>query len=228
MTVHGNHRKVRRAIREKRHSAPLLKAQLFATARVFGYARVSTPEQRLDVQITALKAAGAEELFIEKISAVSAKRPMFDLLMKIAESGDTILFHSLSRMGREAAKVVNMLQDLTKQGVRWRSLTEQHLDATTPIGRFMITMTGAKDQLERDQVSERTVRGLAERRRQGMWIGRQPKVSPAEARKMVALRRKGMTGEQIARHPLFRKKKIKASTVYARTNELMRAEPKKR
>lgn len=188
-----------------------------------GYARVSTEDQNLDVQLAALRSAGAEMLFVEKISAVSLKRPRFNLMLKFAERGDTILFHSLSRMWREAEKVIAMLRQLTAAGIIWRSLTEPHLDGTTAIGRFMVTMTAAKDQLERDQIIERTIRGMQERKRQGMALGRKALISPTQAREMVALRRRKVKVSVIAR-----RFKVKQSTVYARTNALMRAKKSKR
>lgn len=76
-----------------------------ATGCIVGYARVSTEEQRLDVQITALKTAGCSRIYVEKISAVNAKRPQFNLMMKFLERGDTVLFHSLSRMGRDVGQL---------------------------------------------------------------------------------------------------------------------------
>jgi DNA invertase Pin-like site-specific DNA recombinase len=215
-------RKVRRAIGQKGPSGPLLQSVQTGTSRVFGYARVSTEEQNLDVQITALKGAGAHELFVEKISAVVAKRPMFDLMMKSVEAGDTVLFHSLSRMGRELPQLLRILGELGRQGVAWRSLTEPHLDNTTSSGRLMLNITGAMAQFERDQIVDRTKRGMAERKRQGMWLGRKPKVSPADVRTMAALRRRRVEVEVIAR-----RFKVKPSTVYARTNALKRAKQKK-
>jgi putative DNA-invertase from lambdoid prophage Rac len=98
--------------------------------------------------------------------------------------------------------------------VAWRSLTEPHLDNTTSSGRLMLNITGAMAQFERDQIVDRTKRGMAERKRQGMWLGRTPKVSKADARTMLRLR-KTMTVDRIAR-----RYKCKPSTVYARTNEL--------
>jgi DNA invertase Pin-like site-specific DNA recombinase len=181
-------------------SRPLLKAvsAVQDTGCIIGYARVSTEEQRLDVQITALKAAGATKLYVEKISAVNAKRPMFNRMMKFVERGDTVLFHSLSRMGRQVSQVIALMEKLTADGVKWRSLTEPHLDSTTSIGRFMIAMTGAKDQLERDQIAERTVRGMDECRRQGQWIGRLPMFDKKQAAQ-IKRDRKTMTREQTAR-----------------------------
>jgi len=154
------------------------------TGCIVGYARVSTEEQRLDVQVTALKSAGASRIYVEKISAVNAKRPQFNLMMKFVERGDTVLFHSLSRMGRDVGQITGILTQLTKEGVAWRSLTEPHLDNTTAAGRLMVNVTGAMAQFERDQIVERTKRGMDECRRQGMSLGRRPKFTPAEAKQI--------------------------------------------
>lgn len=217
------HRKQPRTIAEKRAAVPLLKDAV--AGEIIGYARVSTEEQNLGVQLTALKDAGAAKVFVEKISAVNLKRPQFNLMMKYVERGDTILFHNLSRIGRHLPHIHQTLDAWTAEGVAWRSLTEPHLDNTTASGRLMLNITGAMAQFERDQIIDRTRRGMAECRRRGMALGRKAKVTPAIARQMAAMRRKGKTGEQIAR--AFRHLKIKPSTVYARTNPLLRAKKSK-
>lgn len=168
-----------------------------STARVIGYACVSTEEQNLDVQITALKAAGCADLYIEKISAMQAKRPMFNLMMKAVERGDTVLFHSLSRMGRDVGQILGILETLTNQGVKWRSLTEPHLDTSTAAGRLMVNVTGAMAQFERDQIRERTKRGMDECRRKGMNLGRR-KLFDAKQTKQIKRDRKTMTREEAA------------------------------
>lgn len=167
------------------------------TAKVIGYARVSTDDQRLDLQITALKAAGCTDLYIEKLSALSAKRPMFNLMMKAVERGDTVLFHSLSRMGRDVGQILGILETLTNQGVRWRSLTEPHLDTSTAAGRLMVNVTGAMAQFERDQIRERTRRGMDECRRRGQFLGRR-KLFDAKQTKQIKRDRKTMTREEVA------------------------------
>lgn len=179
-----------------------------------GYARVSTEDQNLDVQLQALRASGVqdENLFVEKISAVNAHRPQFNLMMKFLEPGDTLFFHSLSRMGREAIKVIEMLRNLSADGITWKSLTEAHLDSETAIGRFMVTMTSAKDQLERDQIIERTKRGMAECKRKGMFLGRKRIITPEIQAKMQKLR-----GADVAVVDIAAKFSIKPSTVYANT-----------
>jgi DNA invertase Pin-like site-specific DNA recombinase len=219
-----DHRKVAGKSLRSAKCAPLLKAgeilPLGPHARSFGYARVSTEEQNLDVQVTALRDAGVQEpdLYVEKISAVNAKRPIFNLMMKMVERGDVLLLHSLSRVGRELPQILGILGELSNEGVSWRSITEPHLDNSTSSGRLMLNITGAMAQFERDQIVDRTRRGMAERKRQGMWLGRKPKVSDADARKMLTMRGEGMTGDEIASR--FPHLKIKPSTVYARTNLL--------
>lgn len=193
-------KKQRVATTKKSQRRPLLTAiaSVPATGCIVGYARVSTEEQRLDVQITALKAAGCTRIYVEKISAVNAKRPQFNLMMKFVERGDTVLFHSLSRMGRQVSQVIALLENLTSDGVKWRSLTEPHLDSTTSIGRFMVTMTGAKDQLERDQIVERTKRGMDECRLRGQYLGRRPKFDRKQAA-AIKRDRKTMNREAVAK-----------------------------
>jgi DNA invertase Pin-like site-specific DNA recombinase len=173
-------------------------ALVVPSAQVIGYARVSTEEQNLDVQITALKAAGAAKLYVEKISALNAKRPMFNLMMKFVERGDTVLFHSLSRMGRDVGQIIDILKQLTAAGVAWRSLTEPHLDNTTAAGRLMVNVTGAMAQFERDQIIERTKRGMDECRRKGMYLGRRKLFDKKQAA-AIKRDRKRMTREQTAK-----------------------------
>lgn len=184
---------------QKGHRLQLLKdlSLVPSTARVIGYACVSTEEQNLDVQITALKAAGCADLYIEKISAMQAKRPMFNLMMKAVERGDTVLFHSLSRMGRDVGQILGILETLTSQGVHWRSLTEPHLDTSTAAGRLMVNVTGAMAQFERDQIRERTRRGMDECRRKGMYLGRRKKFDAAQT-KLIKRDRKVMTRDEVA------------------------------
>lgn len=227
MTRRSVHRKQPTQHPRKGGSAPLLTDRRFpserATARVFGYARVSTEDQNLDVQMAALRANGVPDagMYVEKVSAMNAKRPLFNLMMKMMEQGDTLLVHALSRVGRDVRQIYGILDELSRIGVTWRSLTEPHLDAATAAGRLMLNVTGAMAQYERDQIIERTRRGMQERKRQGMYLGRKPKVSDADAHRMLAMRRRKMTGEEIVRQ--FPHLKIKPSTVYARTNALIRA-----
>lgn len=179
-----------------------------------GYARVSTEDQNLDVQIAALRAAGVDEtaMYVEKISAVNAHRPQFNLMLKFVERGDTVIFHSLSRIGRDVKQIHKILDQLSADGVTWRSTTEPHLDTTTAAGRLMLNVTGAMAQFERDQIIERTKRGMATRKAQGMFFGRQRIVTKEIASKMQKLRDDGVRVTDIAAEI-----GVKPSTVYANT-----------
>lgn len=183
--------------------------------RLVGYARVSTEEQSVDVQITALRMAGVqdEDMFVEKISAVNAKRPQFHLMMKYIEAGDTLIIHALSRLGRDVRQIHHILDQLAAECVPWRSLTEPHLNTATAVGRLMLTFTGGMAQFERDQIVERTKRGMDECKRKGMFLGRKRIVTKAVEKQMRILRHKN----KVPVETIAKRFKIKASTVYANT-----------
>jgi DNA invertase Pin-like site-specific DNA recombinase len=222
----ANHRKQPQSRVQKRPDALLLQRQP-ESARRFGYARVSRDDQNLAMQIAALIDAGIpeEDMFIEKISAVSAKRPQFDLMMKMLEPGDTVIVYAFNRFSRNLKLTLSVVDDFKAAGIGLQSTSEPHINPFTTHGRMMISVTGAVDEHELNRLADRTRDGMAELKRQGMWLGRKPVVSPDDARKMLAMRKRGLTGEEIAAR--FSHLKIKASTVYARTNELKRAKAKR-
>ncbi len=185
--------------RQNRRNAPLLNAtEKASTARIVGYARVSTEDQQLDVQLADFTRVGAQHIFVEKISARNAKRPQFNLMMKFLERGDTLYFHALSRVCRGVENTLGIVRELKETGVEWSSVTEPYLNDKTAIGKFMTHMTAAKDELESNQVIERTVRGINEKRAQGMWIGRRMMFDDKQA---AAIRhdRKTMTAPAVAK-----------------------------
>jgi DNA invertase Pin-like site-specific DNA recombinase len=165
-----------------------------------GYARVSTEDQSLDVQLSALRLAGVleENMYVEKISAVNRHRPQFRAMMKQIQAGDTVHVHALSRLGRDSGQIRDILKAIKDAGARWKSWTEPHLDSATAAGRLMINVTGAMAQFERDQIIERTKRGMDECRRKGMSLGRKRRIMPADIREMKRLRKGGMTAPTIA------------------------------
>jgi DNA invertase Pin-like site-specific DNA recombinase len=183
---------------------------------LIAYARVSTEEQNLSVQLTALRDAGVaeENIFVEKLSALSSNRPLFRIALKSLERGDTLVVHSLSRLGRDVKQIHEILSDLDREGIAWRSITEPHLNNATAVGRLMLNVTGAMAQFERDQIKERTQRGMDELRRQGKKLGRKPLVSDKDVKDMRTMRKKKVPVEKIAE-----KYGVKVSTVYARTNK---------
>lgn len=189
--------------RQKNRRLPVKKQDLLEeipmVPRLVGYARVSTAEQRLDVQLAKLIEAGVDkdvDLFHDKLSATNARRPYFNLMRKHLQRGDTLLVYSVSRLFRDAEKLLSFFSGMKARGIEIKSLTE-NLDLKTSQGRMIATMQAAVDQYEREKIRDRTVDGMAELKRQGQYIGRPRLVDEAKAAKMKAMR-KHATPAQIA------------------------------
>src|SRR3569832_1545750 len=108
--------------------------------RMVGYARVSTLDQRLDMQLKMLRDAGVSDgnLFVEKVSAQSGKRPQFALLKKFLQRGDTLVVYAISRLARNTKDLLDFNKWLLDEGVALKSLTEE-VDTRTATGRLMFT-----------------------------------------------------------------------------------------
>mgnify|MGYP000418637432 CR=1 FL=1 len=165
--------------------------------RLISYARVSTQDQNPQLQIDALAKAGVSEnhIHVEKVSGVSAKRPILDKAIKDCRRGDVLVVWKLDRFGRNTIDVLMRMEELTKRNIEFRSLTEA-IDTTTPMGRVMATMAVAFAQMERDIISERTKEGIAAARQDGRMAN--AKLTPevlAHAHERLA---KGATIREIA------------------------------
>ena len=131
-----------------------------------GYARVSTDEQSLDLQLDALKKAGCKRVFTDKASATKADRPGLAGAISQFRSGDVLVIWKLDRLGRTVKGLVDFVADLQGRGVQFRSLTDG-IDTTTPAGRFFFHVMASLAQMERELLAERTRAGLAAARRRG-------------------------------------------------------------
>lgn len=165
-------------------------------SRLVGYARVSTADQSLGLQIDALKNAGVLEdnIHTEKISGVALKRPGLKAALLDAVEGDTFVVWKLDRFGRSLIDLLTQIETLERRGVKFRSLTEG-IDTTTPAGRLLLGVLGVLAQFERDLIAERTRAGMARRKAEGATFGAPPKVDLKKAREMF---RKGMSVEAVA------------------------------
>lgn len=141
--------------------------------RMFGYARVSTADQKLDMQIEALERIGVarEDIYVETVSGASRRRPALEKCLKALRRGDTLYVWKVDRLGRKTLQVLSRLDDFRQRGIEFRSLTEA-LDFTTPIGEAMIAISAAFAQYERRLTSERTAKGIATHKAQGKPYGR--------------------------------------------------------
>lgn len=140
---------------------------------MIGYARVSREDQNLAMQKQALLKFGIDEkqIFVEKCSGVSPKRPQFNLALKRARKGDAFVVWKLDRVGRSMKHLCEFVLDLEKRGIAFISLTE-HIETQSSSGKMMFHITAAFAQFERDMNSERTKAGIAEARRTGSWRSR--------------------------------------------------------
>lgn len=163
----------------------------------FGYARVSTSEQNLDLQLDALKRAGCDRVFQDVITGKSRKRPGLDKLMADIKSGDTVVIWRVDRLGRNFYHLVTVAEELRLLGANIVSITEG-IDMATPIGQAIYRIICVFAELERNNIVERTRAGLDAAKARGRKLGRRRKMSElqiAEAGKLLA---GGMTADALA------------------------------
>jgi DNA invertase Pin-like site-specific DNA recombinase len=145
-----------------------------------GYARVSTDEQNLDLQVDALRAAGCERVFTETASGGGMDRAQLRDALGTLQRGDVFIVWSLDRLGRSLSGVVLLLDDLLlRQGVEFRSVKEA-IDTSTAAGRLQIHMLAALAEFERGRIAERTREGLAAAKARGRVGGRPKKMTRAK------------------------------------------------
>ncbi len=136
-----------------------------------GYARVSTLEQEIALQIDALKNAGCKKIFKDKISGVKTERPGLDAAIKFLRPGDTLLVWRLDRLGRSLKHLIETVTPLEQQGIGFRSLQES-MNTTTSGGKLIFQIFGALAEFERNLIRERTMAGLKAARARGRKGGR--------------------------------------------------------
>jgi len=150
-----------------------------------GYARVSTKDQKLELQIEALEKAGCEKIFQEKVSAVK-ERPQLDLMMQHLRDGDIIVVYKLDRLGRSLRHLIDLVTTFRSKGVEFVSLNDS-IDTTTPQGRLTFNIFASFAEFERELISERTMAGLKAARAKGRKGGRKPGLTKeAKAKALTA------------------------------------------
>jgi DNA invertase Pin-like site-specific DNA recombinase len=156
---------------------------------LLGYARVSTQGQDLTAQIEALKAAGAETIFREKVSGVRADRPQLAKLMATLQAGDIVVVTKLDRLGRSTRELLELIERIGKSGAAFRSLGDPLWDTTSSQGRLLSTLLAAIADFERDLIRERTGEGRKRAMANGIKFGRKRKLS--DYQRTEAIKRRG-------------------------------------
>ena len=186
------------------------------TVQVIGYARVSTKEQDLSLQLDALSKYGCDRIFTDKMSSVKERQGLTDALGYLRE-GDTLVVWKLDRLCRSLPDLIKISEQIRMMGAQLVSITES-IDTSTPAGRLYFNILGALGQMERELIQERVKAGLAAARRRGKVPGK-PRVSEE---KLELARRElsaGRTYPEVARilgvHPqtLYRLVPVKSLNV---------------
>lgn len=165
-----------------------------------GYARVSTQDQRPELQLDALAVAGCEQVFQEKQSGKNKDRPELETCLKVLRKGDTLVAWRLDRLGRSLKDLVEIVHALDERGIGFQSLTE-NIDTTNPGGKLVFHVFAALAEFEHSLIRERTIAGLAAARARGRKGGRKAKLNKNDVRKAAAMLHDPlMTKTEVAKH----------------------------
>jgi DNA invertase Pin-like site-specific DNA recombinase len=144
---------------------------------IIGYARVSTEEQKLDLQLHALQRANCDRIYQDHgLSGHGFDRPGLEDALQALEQGDTLVVWRLDRLGRSLVQLVQLMEKLGSKGIHFHSLTE-NIDTSSSGGRLLFHMIAALSEFERTLISERTRAGMAAAKERGKQLGRPPSLS---------------------------------------------------
>ena len=170
-------------------------------ATIVFYARVSTKDQKLDLQLDAARRLGVKtaDIYVEKVSGVRHDRPALAKAIAALERGDTLACYKLDRIGRSLVHVTKLLADLEERGIHFRTV-EDGLSTQGSTGKLVLHVLGAVAQFERDLILERTTAGLAAARKRGKRLGPPVKWSPDMAARAQSLMTKdGLNADDAAK-----------------------------
>ena len=186
--------------------------------RLFGYARVSTSQQSLDIQVKALKEAGVKEsrIFTDIASGSNVASDGLTTLRHKVEEHDVILVKKLDRLGRDTADMIQLITEFDKMGVAIRFL-DDGISTEGSMGRMVVTILSAVATAERQRILERTNEGRIEAKSKGIKFGRKRKI---DREKIVDLYNSGMGATALAKHA-----GIGRSTIYKLLKEFKLANP---
>ncbi|MEL3974307.1 recombinase family protein [Rossellomorea oryzaecorticis] len=180
-----------------------------------GYARVSTQDQSLDLQMDALTHAGCEKVYSEKVSGMKDDRQKLLELIEYAREGDVLVVYKLDRLGRSTKKLIELTEELERRGIELVSIRD-NIDTTTAVGKAMFRMLAVLSEMERDLISERTRAGLESARLRGRKGGR-----PKKDNKKVENALKLYNTEQYTVREIEEMTGVSKATLYRKLKELI-------
>jgi len=149
-----------------------------------GYVRVSKNEQNYELQIEALKKAGCEEIFKEKISGAEKERPQYLKMTEMLRKGDIVTVWRIDRLGRTTLELIKLMVEFREKGIEFKSIVEG-IDTSTSMGRIWYMLSSIFAENEREIIRERTKAGLVSARARGK-IGGRPKGLSEKAMKLAS------------------------------------------
>ena len=179
------------------------------TGDLVGYARVSTRDQTVALQLDALREAGCVRVFEETASGAQRDRPQLAAALDYMRAGDTLVVWKLDRLARSTKQLIETVEDLARRGKGFRCLT-QDIDTTTAGGRLVFTIFSAIAEFEREIIQERTRAGLDAARARGRRGGRPPALKARDIKEARAL----LTDPEITVEEVAARLKVSPSTLY--------------
>ena len=184
------------------------------TAKRIAYIRVSSVDQHTDRQLESIQSLSPDKIFTDKCSGKDTKRPQLAALLSFAREGDTVLVHSLDRLGRNLDDLRRLVTDLNARGVSVQFLKENLAftgdDSDTSLSKLMFNMLASFAEFERSLIRERQREGIALAKKAGVYRGRKPSLTTEQA---AELRKRVVAGEKKA--GLAREFGISRETLYA-------------
>ncbi len=164
---------------------------------LIGYARVSTQDQNLELQIEALRKAGCRKIFEDRASGSRAERLGLAQARENLRAGDTLVVWKLDRLGRSVKHLVDFVGELQNEGVQFKSLTDS-IDTGTPSGRFFFHVMASLAEMERELIVERTRAGLEVARQLGRTGGRKRLMTESKVKAAKKLLGSGVPARDVA------------------------------
>lgn len=175
-----------------------------------GYARTSTLDQNLNLQLDALMQAGCEKIYQEKISSVKDNRPELENCLKALRQGDTLYIWRLDRLGRSLKDLISLVNQLQDMGCELVSIKE-NIDTSTPTGKLTFHLFASLAEFECELIRERTRAGISSARARGKMGGRPQKLKATEKDMICQL----MADKNNSPNDIAKRFGVSRSTVYA-------------
>ncbi|MCR6732602.1 MAG: recombinase family protein [Afipia sp.] len=166
---------------------------------IYGYARVSTCGQSLDVQLGQLKDAGCIHIYREHKSGATADRPQLKRMLRVLKPGDLVVIAAVDRLSRDTTDLLLLARQMQQAGAGLKSLAEPLVDTTSEFSDLVLAVLGLAATFERRRMLERTARGRAEALANGVKFGRPSKLSPMERERAISRRGAGEPVSKIAK-----------------------------